>query len=522
MRLPVRLLILALGAGLVVAGTAQAGPLDPPEFTAPPFTKAVAGAGNAVQMTFNYTGPTLPNPTPQDHAEVSATEPGGTPSPVTGPAASGSIPLFVTDGHLYNLEVSVCQAASCSMIAHAPATGQTRIDATPPSGTVQINGGAAATNSRNVTLNLAATDPLIDGIPGSSSGIAQVAVDNDGDGTFPCSFIIIGTPDTSGCARDFARPSRRRCRRRRGQDRRGRVRRRRAPITAPCRPSSARSCSAPRSSATPRPRPRTRSSWRRPSRSPRPRWTGPRSSAGRRWASTLGLHGPEPGHRLRRGSHDRGLGLQGRHAAATGQRVTHVFATAATFIGQVTVKDRAGNVSDPGRSRSRSPRGPATPPRRRSGSVGAITSQGTAAFRIDRVKVNARYSKSKLKGSITLVGTSAQAGTLRADLRPTTKGGKVRHLAGRVALGAFSTTLKLPADLLPGTYKLDFVGPGGTLNSSLKLTAPKEGVLKSGKVSGSPRRAVVLFTLAAQPAKALRGRLTVSWLQGRARSAWSR
>ena len=149
-----------------------------------------------------------------------------------------------------------------------------------------------------------------------------------------------------------------------------------------------------------------------------------------------------------------------------------------------------------------------------SGSVGAITSQGTAAFRIDRVKVNARYSKSRLKGSITLVGTSTQAGTLRADLRPTTKGGKVRHLSGKVGLGAFTTTLKLPADVLPGTYKLDFVGPGGTLNSSLKLTAPREGVLKSGKVSASPRRAVVLFTLAAQPAKALRGKLSVSWRQG--------
>ena len=200
---------------------------------------------------------------------------------------------------------------------------------------------------------------------------------------------------------------------------------------------------------------------------------------------------------------------------STGQRVTHVFATAGTFIGQVTVKDRAGNVSDPRSfSVTVTPRPGDAAAAGGSGSVGAITSQGTAAFRIDRVKVNARYSKSKLKGSITLVGTSTQAGTLRADLRPTTKGGKVRHLAGRVALGAFSTTLKLPADLLPGTYKLDFVGPGGTLNSSLKLTAPKEGVLKSGKVSASPRRAVVLFTLAAQPAKALRGRLTVSWLQG--------
>ncbi len=88
--------------------------------------------------------------------------------------------------------------------ANLAVAADTRIDATPPSGTVQVNGGAAATNSRNVTLNLAASDPLINGIPGSSSGVTQAAVDVDGDGTFPCSiFFNDPNPDFSGCAGNF-------------------------------------------------------------------------------------------------------------------------------------------------------------------------------------------------------------------------------------------------------------------------------------------------------------------------------
>ncbi len=74
------------------------------------------------------------------------------------------------------------------------------MDATPPSGAMQINAGAAATNDRSVTLDLAAIDPLIGGAPGTSSGITEAAVNGDGDGTLPCSPI----GDTSGCAVPFA------------------------------------------------------------------------------------------------------------------------------------------------------------------------------------------------------------------------------------------------------------------------------------------------------------------------------
>ncbi len=103
-----------------------------------------------------------------------------------------------------------CQSAAlCTSLGPASFvsdTETTRIDATPPAGAVQINGGAAFTNSRDVTLGLTASDPLIDGIPGSSSGVTQYAADIDGDGTFPCQLLVLGgqAGDSSGCAGAFA------------------------------------------------------------------------------------------------------------------------------------------------------------------------------------------------------------------------------------------------------------------------------------------------------------------------------
>src|SRR5207344_3214875 len=52
-------------------------------------------------------------------------------------------------------------------------TGQSyTIDKTAPTGTLVINGGAAATNSRNVTLTLSATDAL--------SSVTQMRFSNTG------------------------------------------------------------------------------------------------------------------------------------------------------------------------------------------------------------------------------------------------------------------------------------------------------------------------------------------------------
>jgi hypothetical protein len=140
---------------------------------------------------------------------------------------------------------------------------------------------------------------------------------------------------------------------------------------------------------------------------------------------------------------------------ATGARVSHVFNQVGTFVGEL--RDRAGNLSgaravsvtvDPG------PGAAAT-----GGSLGGVT--GRAAFRIDRLRVRARYVRSRLAGSIALIGSSARAGALRAELRRRTGGRPLARVAVRpLPVGAFARTVRLPAGLVPGTYRVAFHGPG--------------------------------------------------------------
>ena len=77
----------------------------------------------------------------------------------------------------------------------------------------------------------------------------------------------------------------------------------------------------------------------------------------------------------------------------------------------------------------------------------------------------------RLKGSIVISGTTTRKGALRLDVRRTTKGRLLARIKARkLKVGAFTRTLKLPPTLKAGTYKLAFVGPGGTLRFTLKLT----------------------------------------------------
>ena len=96
--------------------------------------------------------------------------------PAPAPVASGSTVLSVFDGldpdgewRLYaydDLAADVSSLAGWSLEF-------TWEDTTSPSGTVSINGGAAATGSRHVTVNLTATDP-------EGTGVAAVRLSNDG------------------------------------------------------------------------------------------------------------------------------------------------------------------------------------------------------------------------------------------------------------------------------------------------------------------------------------------------------
>ncbi len=157
-----------------------------------------------------------------------------------------------------------------------------------------------------------------------------------------------------------------------------------------------------------------------------------------------------------------------------GAKATHVFNQTGTFVGELRVKDKAGNTSD-ARSFTVTVNGPGGSGAS-GGSISGIT--GKAAFTLSRLRVNARFVKARfkgsivnrLRGSIVISGTSTRKGALRADIRRTPKGRLLARIkAKKLKVGPFTRTLKLPANLKPGTYRLAFVGPGGTLRFTLKL-----------------------------------------------------
>ena len=151
MRSALRLLALMLVVGLAAGvGSAQAAIIGDPDFTLLPHTKAQVGMGTAVTMTLVWLPPQFSPPTGTDKQEVTYTDlAGGSPRPSRSAPRPATAPLLLSDGHEYSIRVAACTTATCTPgVGTTEKTGTTRIDATPPSGTVQINGGAAATNNR--------------------------------------------------------------------------------------------------------------------------------------------------------------------------------------------------------------------------------------------------------------------------------------------------------------------------------------------------------------------------------------
>ena len=398
MRSPLRLLVLTLVAGLLGAGSAQAAIIGAPEFTLSPFTKAQTGAGNVVTTTLTWLPPTFAPPTGTDKQEVTTTDLGGG-SPQTFSAASttASFPLMLSDGHRYSITVAACTTATCTLggVGTTETTGTTVIDATPPSGTVQINDGAVATNNRNVTLNLDATDPLIGGAPGTSSGVTQSATDIDGDGTIPC--LLFGpTPDSSGCAVPFAPATPATLTAGDGVKKVGvqfgdgaRVN------TSPCPPGilcltllgsfieGNKSAIATDTILldTVKPTAVVKQDRTTVNRGDQVNFDAG-SSADQASVATSGIDLPTAAWQWKDGT-----------PATNGAKVSHVFNQAGTFVGELRVKDLAGNTSDP-RSFTVTVNAPGGASG--GGSISGLT--GKAAFKLDRLKVNSRFVKARFKG----------------------------------------------------------------------------------------------------------------------------
>ncbi|MEZ0283998.1 MAG: PKD domain-containing protein, partial [Thermoleophilia bacterium] len=364
-------------------------------------------------------------------------------------------------------------------------------------------------NNRTVALNLAATDPLIAGVPGTSSGVTQAAVDIDADGTFPCSILFNDpNPDFSGCAANFNPATPATLSAGDGTKKVGVVfgdgaRQNTRPcaglfcvitLGSPILGNVSAAATDEILLDTVKPIALATQSAFTVDRGGSVSFDST-TSVDQNPPNASGVDPASATWQFKDGT-----------PQATGAKVTHVFNQPGTFVGDLRVRDRAGNLSDIRQFAVTVNPGPG------GSSVGTLRGiTGTAAFNLDRLRVSARYVRSRLKGSIILSGSAAQAGALRAELRRSARGrllGKI--VAKRLKVGAFTRTLKLPESLLPGTYRLAFVGPGGTLRTTLTLKAPREGVIRSGRISG----AGVLFRFAAQPVKALRGKLTVAWSQG--------
>lgn len=510
---PLRFIPAALALTLLGAGVAHGAVQGAPGFTLAPFTKAQAGAGNAVALTMLWAPPVFTANGASDHQEVAVAElPAGSPQTYSAGKTAASLgPLFTSNGRPYRITVRACEVALCPTGGPNETTGTTTIDATPPAGTVVLAGGAPATNNRTVALGLAAADPLIEGRPDTSSGVTQFAVDVDGDGTFPCE--VFSPADTSGCAQPFAPTGSATVSAGDGIKTVG-IRfgdGARAP-SVPCRTTF---CVAllgdpilgnvsdevtdtilldtvkPTAVAT---------------------LDRTAITRGEAVAFTSGASS-DPGA-LNASGIDPALttwDFADGTPPSTGATASHVFATAGTFIGALRVRDRAGNVSDagaftvvvapkPGETLSGA------------GSIAGIT--GTAQFSVSGLQVRARYVRSRLRGSVKVTGSSLAAGDLRLVVRRGTAGRVLRASSSRIGTAGFTRTVTLPASLRPGRYALSLVGPGGTLGTVLTILPPREGVLRAAAVVVARRTATATFAFAAQPNPALKKNLTVTWAQG--------
>jgi hypothetical protein len=176
-----------------------------------PTLAALPGFAAGTQLTVSWTPATFSagsvdrayQVTARDLSTPGADVAGQTVDPAT------SLTLAVLDGHEYAVTVRAlerpclvtrpggCQVAATDPVAGPPSdVHSTRIDATPPTGTLAVNGGAVFTSSRSVLLSITATDPSSSGY--APSGVAGLQVGDEG--TFACAAGSVG----AGCVQPFA------------------------------------------------------------------------------------------------------------------------------------------------------------------------------------------------------------------------------------------------------------------------------------------------------------------------------
>lgn len=153
-----------------------------------------------------------------------------------------------------------------------------------------------------------------------------------------------------------------------------------------------------------------------------------------------------------------------------------------------------------------------------------VSSGPSASVSLASASFAATWHESRVRGTLVVSGRSATAAGVDLTLA-TVAGGKVAATWRRsVAAGAFKLSLKLPAALLPGTYRLRVAVRGGggraAATRTVVLRAPREGVVvrayaaavrhgpAATRLGGKRNEVWAYFVFAAQPRVAP---ITVRW-----------
>ena len=155
----------------------------------------------------------------------------------------------------------------------------------------------------------------------------------------------------------------------------------------------------------------------------------------------------------------------GDGSTGAGLSIVHAYANAGSYAAEVVVNDASGNATA------------------RQVAVGIAALQSA----LTQASFSAKWKASRVKGTLVVKGAVPRAGTyvITASLG---KSAKVRASVA-LAAGAFSTSLKLPAKLLPGTYHVTLAPPFLATQVTpaardARLKAPPEGVVGTVALSG--------------------------------------
>lgn len=183
--------ILALSvAGLAVPSSAMAAPTTPELLPAPAFVEGTNPTFLYIPGQFDINSPGVYTVSNKRH-EISVRDLSTGAAPevhIVNFPDIPVVPLTLSNGHQYAIKVRARELIDPVVGPNVTQSSDwtpeevTRVDATAPTGPLDIAGGAQFVNTRDVTLTLGASDPLSNGFTGS--GVSKYQISNTA--AFPC------------------------------------------------------------------------------------------------------------------------------------------------------------------------------------------------------------------------------------------------------------------------------------------------------------------------------------------------